>query len=251
MIFGLYHSAAGMMTTEYRQSVLANNLANAETVGFKRDVATFAERLPATLAGLQQGASAVDLEGLSGGLWLGTTHTDFREGPKQPTGNWHDVALHGPGFFAVMAEGQTQFTRDGRMQMRSDGLLVAASDGAPILGPGGVPIRLNPHAADTAIDEHGQILQDGSVVARLGVTDVANYTALRKSGTGRFIAPEGAATEAPAALVQSGYVETSGVEPIAELVDLMSASRAYQVNARMIALQDETVSRLISSALRV
>ncbi|MBK9120353.1 MAG: hypothetical protein IPM18_12245 [Phycisphaerales bacterium] len=70
MIFGLYHSAAGMMTTEYRQSVLANNLANAETVGFKRDVATFAERLPATLAGLQQGASAVDLEGLSGGCGL-------------------------------------------------------------------------------------------------------------------------------------------------------------------------------------
>src|SRR3989442_9991693 len=80
VIYGLYQSAAGMMTSEYAQSVLANNLANADTVGFKRDVAVFAERLRADQAGRRDGPTAEGLGSLSGGTWLGRTDVDFSEG---------------------------------------------------------------------------------------------------------------------------------------------------------------------------
>src|SRR5690606_8407144 len=87
VIFGLYQSAAGMMVNEYRQAVIANNLANAETPAFKRDVATFSERQIAAVAGVRGGAAAPPagashelLDGLSGGIWLGETHTDYGEG---------------------------------------------------------------------------------------------------------------------------------------------------------------------------
>jgi len=115
MIYGLYNSAAGMMTQEYRQNVIANNLANADTVGFKQDIPVFAERQPASAGGERSGPSAPDLEGLSGGLWLGQTQTDFGQGALIQTNNSLDVALDGPGFLVVEANGGPQYTRDGRM----------------------------------------------------------------------------------------------------------------------------------------
>ena len=171
MIYGLYHSAAGMLTNEYRQSVLANNIANADTAGFKRDVAAFAERLPARLAGERSGPSAVDMEGLSGGLWLGRTYTDFREATKLDTGNPYDITLDGPGFLAVQVDGQKLYTRDGRLARRYDGLLVAASDGAPILGRGGGPIRLNPQGGQPQFDTQGRVIQDDEIVGELELVD--------------------------------------------------------------------------------
>lgn len=249
MIYGLYNSAAGMMTNEYRQAVLANNLANADTVGFKRDVTAFAERTPARLAGLRDGPSAPGLEGLSGGLWLGQTSTDFGEAAKVPTNNWSDVALEGPGFLSVQVNGQPQFTRDGRMIMDADGRLVAATDGAPILNSSGLPIQLNPHGGLPSIDQQGRIQQDGATVAELGVVDFENYDALSKVSATRFTAPENSAVPSPA-LVQGGYTESSGVQPISELVNMIEASRAYQINARMVSLQDETAGRLISTVMQ-
>jgi len=245
MIYGLYHSAAGMLTSEYQQNVLANNIANADTVGFKRDVPTFAERLPARQAGRRHGPSAVDMAGLSGGLWLGRTYIDHSPGPKVATGNWHDIALDGAGFLAVQADGQRQYTRDGRLELDRDGFLVAATDHAPVLGRGGLPIRLNPRGGTPSIDTQGRITQDGAVVAELELVDFEDYAVLRKSGATRFTAPAG--TEVAAAvLVQSGFLENSGVQPVPELVSLMDAARAYQMNARMVTLQDETIGRLIN-----
>jgi flagellar basal body rod protein FlgG len=250
MIYGLYQSAAGMLTSEYRQAVLANNIANADTTGFKRDIATFAERLPAALAGVRRGPSAPNLAGLSGGLWLGRTQTDFSAAPKSATGNWQDVALDGPGFLMVAANGQRVLTRDGRLLLDAGGQLVAASDGAPVLGVGGVPIHLNPRGGQPSIDSGGRIEQDGALVGELGLADVKNYAALRKVGAARFAAPDDELMPA-AALVQAGCVESSGTQPLSELVNMMEASHAYQLNARMITLQDDSVGKLISTVLRV
>lgn len=247
MIYGLYHSAAGMLTNEYRQAVLANNLANADTVGFKPDLAVFAERVPAQTAGRRTGPSAPDLAGLSGGLWLGQTYTDHSEASKTRTDEPLDVAIDGPGFLTVTAGGRRLLTRDGRMTMDADGRLVAVSDGAPILGRGGMPIHLNPHGArDTIqIDEDGRIQQDGQFVGELELVDLPDYRVLQKVGQGRFSAPEAALGPA-AAFVKAGYTESSGVQPLPELVSMIEASRAYQMNAQMISLQDRTAGRLIS-----
>ncbi len=250
MIYGLYHSAAGMMTNEYRQGVIANNLANAETVGFKPDFATFAERIPAWEAGRRRNPTNRELVGLPGGMWLGQTHTDFTPAPKTQTGNWHDVALDGRGFLVVEVDGQPQFTRDGRLLRTPEGLLVAATDGAPVLDVGGRPLRVNPRGGEPEIDERGGVHQDGALLGRLAVVDFANYDVLRKVDGVRFSAPEGTETLPAPALLRAGYTESSRVEPMRELVQMMEASRAYQMNARMVMMQDESAGRLISLLLR-
>lgn len=249
MIYGLYHSTAGMLTTEYRQAVISNNLANTDTVGFKRDIATFAERLPAELAGRRYGPSAEGMAGLSGGLWLGRTCTDFTAAEKLVTNNPLDVSLDGPGFLAVESGGQVLYTRDGRLQRNPEGLLVSAADGAPVLGQGGVPIRVNPVGGELGIDGYGRVTQDGGIVGQLELLDFPDYGSLVKVGDTRFTGPDEEAVPA-AALVQSGYLEAAGVQPVAELVDMMEASRAYQINARMVSMQDETAGRLISTIAR-
>ena len=249
MIYGLYNSAAGMMVNEYRQAVLANNLANAETTGFKRDIAVFSERQPASVAGVRHGPSARDMQGLSGGLWLGKTFTDHSEASKIQTDNPLDVALEGPGFLSVDVDGQPQYTRDGRLMMDLDGRLVSVTDGAPVRGRGGSPIVLNPRGSQPSIDTDGRVTQDGQVVAELELVDFADYAALQKAGDNRLIGPEDSAVPSPA-YVHAGYIESSGAQPMNELVSMIEASRSYQMNAQMVSLQDQTIGRLISVITR-
>lgn len=242
MIYGLYTSAAGMLVGEYRQAVLANNLANADTVGFKRDVAVFAERRPAWAGSAVRGPAEL-LKEMSGGVWLAGSFTDHSFGSLQKTGAPLDVALDGPGFFVVEKNGREYLTRDGRLTTDARGRLIAASDGATVVGSGGQPILVNPVGAAPRIDEVGRVIQDGAIVGELAIVDVGDYRTLRKAGAGRFVSDE--ARPIPAgALVLAGHVEQSGVEPVRELVSMIEAARAYQLNAQMVGLQDQTLGRL-------
>lgn len=245
MIYGLYQSAAGMMVNEYRTNVLANNLANADTAGFKREVTSFAERVRASEAGRREGSSNDLLEGLSGGLWLGRTETDFSEAGFVRTDNPLDVAIAGAGFLRVGVNGREYLTRDGRMLMNAEGWLVSAADGALMLGQAGQPIRLNPRGGQPAIDEDGTIKQGSATVGRLGLVNVENYQALHKVGGGRFDASRTRLTE-PLGKLQAGFIEGAGVEAVKELSTMIEASRAYQLNAQMVSLQDQSAGRLIS-----
>lgn len=247
MIYGLYQSAGGMLVQEYRQGVLANNIANAETVGFKRQVAVFAERLRADEAGVRRGASDALLGSLTGGTWLAQTETDFDPANLVATGNPLDVALAGHGFFVVARDGREYLTRDGRFALTPDGALVSVTDGAAVIGAGGAPIHANPRGGAISIDEDGLVQQDGVAVGRLSVVDVADRRSLRHAGAGRFLA-EGARREPAAASVISGHVENSGVEPVRELTAMLEAARAYQLNAQMLTVQDQTVGQLIRFA---
>jgi flagellar basal body rod protein FlgG len=250
VIYGIYQSAAGMMVNEYRQNVIANNLANAETIGFKPQVPVFGERLRASLAGRRQGPTNDLMEGLTGGIWLGRTETDFSESTTARTGNACDVALDGPGFLLVEKDGHRLLTRDGRMIVDPEGRLLAATDGAAILGEGETPIRLNPRGGKPEIDIDGRISQDGLVVARLAVVDVDDYRALARVGASRFLAADVEPVPAEA-FVRSGYLENSGVRPVQTLTTMIEAARAYQINAQMISLQDQGLGRLINEVARV
>jgi flagellar basal-body rod protein FlgG len=246
VIYGLYQSAAGMMTQEYRQDVIANNLANAETVGFKREIASISERRRADEAGVRRGPSDKLLGALTGGTWLGRTDTDHSEGSFQHTGNPTDVAIVGPGFLRVAVNGGELLSRDGRMTMDAYGTLVATTDGAPVLSTSGLPLRVNPRGGQIFIDETGAVQQNGVIMGRLSIVDVPNYEALRKAGAGRYTAGGQTPFECEARL-WSNHVEQSGVQAVFELTGMLESARAYQLNAQMLTLQDQTAARLINS----
>src|SRR3954469_11718253 len=119
MIYGLYLSATGVMTSSYRQDVIANNLANSETVGFKRDLALFQERRTEAQSGSNHSCwSNPDLENLGGGLLATPTAVDDKQGELEPTGNNLDVAILGRGYFSVDAGARGRMlTRDGQFMV--------------------------------------------------------------------------------------------------------------------------------------
>ncbi|MBV8781664.1 MAG: flagellar hook basal-body protein, partial [Phycisphaerae bacterium] len=176
MIYGLYLSAAGVIANSYRQDVIANNLANAETDGFKRNTTAFQQRL--TEAQLHRAAARNSnpiLEGIGGGLLSSPTRTDFTQGEFEVSDNPLDVAIQGKGFVAVDDHGSTRLTRAGNLTLDKDGNLIL-DNGANdrVLGKDMKPITLDPtHPGQVSISAQGEINQNGKLLATLGMFDVA------------------------------------------------------------------------------
>jgi flagellar basal-body rod protein FlgG len=257
MNYGLYLSAAGVLTNMHRQDATANNLANASTVGFKRDLAAFTQRLPESRENPTRPELADELlDRLGGGTLVRPTETDLRTGPITNTGNDLDLALDGPGFFVVQteADGQTQarLTRDGRFTLGADGTLRMSTGGHQLLDRAGRPIQLDP-TAPLQIDETGLIRQRGSEVAQMKLIDPQPAEDVRHDGFGLYRAPEAAmnnAPQAPARLVQ-GAVEQSNVQPIREMAEMIETSRAITFNSRLIKFHDRMMEHAATTLGRV
>jgi flagellar basal body rod protein FlgG len=254
VIYGLYLSAAGVQTNAYRQDVIANNLANSETVGFKRDLALFqARRTEAQELGAP-GLSNAMLERLGGGIFAYPTQVDTAQGELEPTGNNLDVAIEGKGFFTVNDGGQTRLTRDGRFIVNRQGhLSLATSEAQEVLDVKGKPITLDSRyvGGKTTIGRFGEVTQDGKAVARLAVVDVDDYSKLQKrGGTLLTYADEGNFKPANGVL-RSEFIERGNVEPATELSLLMDAQRQLEANANMIRYQDATLQRLVNDVGKI
>ncbi len=252
MIYGLYLSATGVLANSHRQDVIANNLANAETAGFKRDLALFQERRTAAQElGLNpRRHSNVMLEGLGGGLGSWPTWTDQSAGDLESTGNPLDVAIRGRGYLAVRRDGQVMLTRDGRMMVDSEGRLTLASGAGEVLDVNRQPIVLGKGQA--SVGEDGTITQDGKAVAKLGLFDVADPGRLRKRGEGLMSDPQGErGLRESSAMVAGGHVERSNADPATELVAMMDAQRQLEANANMLRYQDQTLARLVNDVGKI
>lgn len=249
MLSGLYLSAAGLQAQEVRQAVIANNLANAQTTGFKRDLALMQSRLQAPEEDVRMMKYLVpSLRNQGGGVNAVGCGVDLRQAPLMETRNQTDVALEGRGFLTVKGdkEGEKNLTRDGRMLINTDGMLVTATGGRPVLSADGQPIVLNPQLPVT-ISSDGTISQgeDGSGV-KLGLADVKDQKGLVKVGENlmKVSKPE-ELTEVPAETqVRQFHVEESGVDPVVEMVNMMEGQRAFEANAKMISYQDTTLQEL-------
>jgi flagellar basal-body rod protein FlgF len=252
VIYGLYQSAAGMMTALHKQNVISNNLANAETVGFRRDLAmiqqrpTAAQELPA-LAGYGEDM----LNALGGGQFLSKSESDFSSSILEVTGNAYDVGLKGEGYLVVSKGGQQFLTRDGRMTTDAAGQLVNAGNGATVLDKAGKPIFVDPQARLT-IDNEGRITQHNAVIAQLGLKDAPAKT-LTKVGEGLFSGriPVAEMKTPDAPWVVQNAVERSNVEPTTEITLLLDAQRQLEANANMIRYQDQTLGRLVNDVAKV
>jgi flagellar basal body rod protein FlgG len=254
MSYGIWLSAGGMQVNEYRQSVIANNIANADTVGFKRDFPIVRER--PVESDVAAGGSALTADWLShmtGGVWSRPTYTSFAQGELEQTGRSLDTALAGEGFFTVDVDGKKLYTRDGRFTINSDHeLVLTAGDGtARVLDETGKPIVVEQSRLPLTIEEDGAVLQGKNTVARLGIVDFADESLLRKTGAS-LVEDLGSQATIPAkSLVKSGSVERSTVDPIESLTGMIEVTRAYEMNARMISIQDAATGEAVSRVGRI
>lgn len=254
MTYGLWLSAGGMQVNEYRQSIIANNLANADTVGFKHNLAVIHERRMESQSnpGELPYSNAL-LDNLSGGMWVRPTYTNFGQGALEETGRALDLALEGDGFFTVSDGESVRYTRDGRFVVDQDGALRAiVGDGRyRVLDTNGQPVVLDRTLGEPVVGKNGMVTQGNAQVAQLGLVDFADRTQLRKSGADLFENVGGAAAAAAQPTVHAGHVERSTMDPISGMVDMIEVSRAYQLNAQMVSLQDTTLGEAVSRVGRI
>ena len=252
MNYGLWLSAAGLQANQYRQALIANNLANANTVGFKHDLAVIRERPTAVVETGRRRFAHDLLDGLTGGSVVAPTYTTFAQGPIEPTSRALDVAIDGQGFFTIRTGEGTRYTRDGRFTIDRAGRLVTTAGGRPVLDAGGneIVVATGVQAEPPRIDERGRVMQGERVVAQMGLVDFADKQRLRKIGSNLFDAM-GEPPIASRAKLRPGAVEGSTVSPVLAMATMIEVSRAYQLNANLISMQDQMNGRAASDIGRI
>lgn len=248
MLKGLYTAYTGMLNEQNRMDILTNNLANASTVGFKKEGATsqsFDSVLAVKIKDQSVGAKNVQRIGINHpGVKIGENYTDYTQGSFRITGNTYDLALSGQGFFAVeftnkTGETSTMYTRAGQFTLNKDGYLVN-ENGDYVLDTQSKRIKLNT-LAETAIASDGTIEQNGIPVAKIQVTDFEDYNYLEKYGETYYKPVQGAKLTQSDAEVKSGYLEMANVQVVSEMVNLISITRAYESNQKIIQTYDNTL----------
>ncbi len=267
MIYGMYLSATGVMTAAHKQDVIANNIANAETAGFKRDLALYQERrmardepfvtmemvVPATVR-RTGGPGFQDklFDPLGGGTLVSPTFTDFSRGNAESTGSPLDAAIIGDGFFTVRTgEGDIRLTRTGQFMVDRDGTLILANGRRDVvLDRGFSPIRVD-FSKPVELNDDGLITQGGRPVATINLRHVEDKTTLEKVGE-NLLAHADPQSLAPAdGLLRVGALERSNVDPAVELTTLIETQRLLEANANMIRYQDQTLGRLVNEVGKV
>lgn len=244
MIPGLYAAASGMMAVEERQAIIANNIANASTSGFKRQNAV-QEGFRQIYLGALGTAQRLNLErGPGGGLRMVSAYTDYSSGAVSMTGNPLHLALQGPGFFAVETPAGERYTRGGALIRDAEGRL-ATPEGYVLMGEGG-PITVN--GGDVEFQPDGTVMSDNQAVGRLRVVEFDNARVLERYGDSIFAPsdPNVAPRPAETTTVVPGALESSNVQIPYEMAQMMLGLRTYNANQKVISAIDETVGRLIN-----
>lgn len=257
MIRGLYTAAAAMLAQMLRQQVLAHNLANVNTPGFRQDrlairqfpsrplegtdidpLRPLAVRLPGPPLGEVATGVLADLPGLS-----------LQQGPLRETREPYDFAIVGPGFFAIQQAGEILYTRDGRFSRNAAGFLVT-SGGGQVLGPDLQPIAVPLGPLDVA--EDGTIRANGAVVGQLGLFTFPPDAAIEKHGL-NLVRVTGVPQAADPALttVHHGFVEQSNVDLTQAATEVLAALRSYEASQRLLQMQDRVLERVVTEVGRV
>jgi flagellar basal-body rod protein FlgG len=257
MIRSLWISKTGLDAQQTQMDVISNNLANVSTSGFKRSRAVFEDLLYQTLR--QPGAQTSQQSVLPSGLQIGTgvrpvaTERIHTQGNLQQTSNSKDVAIQGEGFFQVlMPDGTTGYTRDGSFQVDNQGQLVTSS--GFVVQPA---ITIPANAQSIAIGRDGtvSITQVGvatpTQIGSLQLATFVNPAGLDSRGENLYLetgASGSPSTNTPgtngAGSVVQGYVETSNVNVVEEMVNMIQTQRAYEINSKAISTSDQMLARL-------
>lgn len=257
MLRSLYIAKTGLDSQQTQVDVISNNLSNVSTNGFKKQRAVFEDLIYQTLR--QPGASSSQQSIVPSGLQLGTgsktvaTVRNFTQGNLSQTGNSLDVAVNGNGFFQIaMPDGTTSYTRDGSFQLDAQGQLVNSN--GLVVQP---PITIPQNADSVTIASDGTVtvqIRGQAAAQQLGQLQLATFVnagGLQALGGNLFA--ETAASGAPtlatpgqngAGNLSQGMVETSNVNVVEELVNLIAAQRAYEINSKAVTTSDQMLAKL-------
>jgi flagellar basal-body rod protein FlgG len=241
MIRGIYISAVGMLPNKLKIDVVANNLANISTAGFKRDNIFIRIFKNASSEISRSGGS--ELSGLDI-----TEYTDFSQGALRRTGNPFDLAINGIGFFVIETANGLRYTRNGNFTVSPDGILITM-DGNPVLGSGGriyIPDLHRLSSASVKITENGEIYVDNQFVDKLRIVWFENPSKLKKEFSTSFSAPPDLRELKPGDnefKIYQGFLEESNVNAVAEMVKMIEANRSYESDSKVIQHQDETLEK--------
>jgi flagellar basal-body rod protein FlgG len=238
-----------MLTGLARQEVWSNNLANAQTPGFRQDeviLRSFPEEL---LFRYEQGAASnVPVGRLGMGADAAGMTTSDLPGRIVETGSALDLALEGPGFLAVRTAGGIRYTRHGRLNVDQDGFL-CSGPGQRLLGPDGQAVAV-PLDAGLEISLEGSIEAGGQVVGQLGLWRFADAAALRKEGSNLFLG-QGAFLDVGETRLRQRSVELPNTDPVLAVTEMLSILRAYEASQRALQAQDETLGKAVNEVGRV
>lgn len=249
MIRGLYTSALGMITSQQRMDVITNNMANVNTTGYKRDHVVSHAFSDVFIARINDPGIRMferfPVGHVNPGVFVDDVFTQFTQGPMQQTGNALDVALAGQGFFVVNVNGEELFTRDGNFTIFNG--MIMTSDGGRVQGQNGDITLPNGYIV---IDEYGNIFVNDEQVDTLRITNFTDLHTLRKLHDNYFRVTEHSVMEAFTGAVHQGFLENSNVNIVQEMVEMITLSRAFETNSRMVMIQDNTLQHAVNDIAR-
>lgn len=243
MIKGIYNNAGAMVSLQTKQEVSANNLANLNTTGFKKDN-VFRKYLIDEKTILQRNSTDfVNLEDID------EIATDFSQGNLTPTSNVLDTAIDGEGFFAVMTPDGPRYTRNGNFMLDNNSMLVTGN-GYQVLG-GNAPIQLA--GSEIFIGDDGSISVDGIFTGRMDIYTFPDLKNLNKIGDGLFEAEPGTETlqTEDKYKLRQGYLEQANIETVTEMIEIIKTMRDFESNQKSIEMQDSTLEKAVNEVGRV
>lgn len=238
---GYYAACAGLVSRTEAMDSIANNLANGSTPGFRARHNVFrsmlVERGKPQLSALNQDANDYNI--------LSETRLDTTQGSLTRTGNDLDVAIEGSGYLQVQTSQGTMYTRAGNLRLSAQGQLVT-SNGDPVLGDGG-PITIT--GQPVTIGSDGTVAVNGVTVGRLAVVDFDPSVQLSSVGSTYLKAPAGVTPEASEARLRQGMLESSNVNPVTSVVDLINAQREVEEMRRVLSMMNDDMDKTAAQDL--
>lgn len=257
MLRSLYTGWTGMLDQQQRLDVISNNMANASTVGFKKEGATsqtFDDYLTIKIRDASEGWRKRYIGNMTPGVKIGEVYTDYSQGSLRETGNTYDLGLDGEGFFKVNVADRagklhTRYTRAGQFHITSDGYITDA-DGNHLQAESG-DLQVPVDAGKVVIDTDGFVFADGEPVDRITITDFEDYNYLKKFADTYYEPVKGAREKESKAMIRQGFTEQSNVSVVNEMVDLIATTRAYEANQKVIKSTDQVLELAVSSVGKV
>lgn len=258
MIRGLYTSGYSMLTLNRKMDTVANNMANANTNGFKKDTVVF-EEFSEVLAKrfFDAGNVPTGRPAPIGQMVLfndiAEVHTDYTQGNLENTGINTDLAIDGDdgAFFCVAVPENNNFreyyTRDGSFKLDSQGRLVTR-DGYVVMGNNGAIVL---EGSDFSITANGEVIQNGQTIDTIKIRKFTNPESLRKYGNNLLTATNESQDGTFEGIIRQGFIEHSNVDSVKEMVEMINILRAYESNQKMIQYQDSTLEKAVNEVGRL